>query len=141
MDAEAVCRRDETGVADRLHDALGPDGERPGLGDVGHRDAHGSVQSVGDRHAAGNHAGAQLVDAGGGAGPPGAVDGDGAGAVGSHRGADPRPVRDALGASVLNPKRLGNAAEYANLALCMIENGYFNGEDVRLDGGIRMAPR
>ena len=53
----------------------------------------------------------------------------------------PQNVRDALGASVLNPKRLGNPAEYANLALCMIENGYFNGEDVRLDGGIRMAPR
>ena len=53
----------------------------------------------------------------------------------------PQPVRDALGASVLNPKRLGVPAEYANLALCMIENGYFNGEDVRLDGGIRMAPR
>ncbi|MBB5705688.1 SDR family NAD(P)-dependent oxidoreductase [Sphingopyxis panaciterrulae] len=53
----------------------------------------------------------------------------------------PQNVRDALGASVLNPKRLGNPDEYANLALCMIENGYFNGEDVRLDGGIRMAPR
>jgi len=53
----------------------------------------------------------------------------------------PQNVRDALGATVLNPKRLGNPAEYANLAMCMIENGYFNGEDVRLDGGIRMAPR
>ena len=53
----------------------------------------------------------------------------------------PQNVRDALGASVLNPKRLGNPAEYAGLALTMIENGYFNGEDVRLDGGIRMAPR
>ena len=53
----------------------------------------------------------------------------------------PQNVRDALGASVLNPKRLGNPAEYANLALCMVENSYFNGEDVRLDGGIRMAPR
>jgi NAD(P)-dependent dehydrogenase (short-subunit alcohol dehydrogenase family) len=53
----------------------------------------------------------------------------------------PQNVRDALGASVLNPKRLGNPPEYANLAICMIENGYFNGEDVRLDGGIRMAPR
>jgi hypothetical protein len=42
---------------------------------------------------------------------------------------------------VLNPKRLGNPSEYANLAMCMIENGYFNGEDVRLDGGIRMTPR
>lgn len=53
----------------------------------------------------------------------------------------PQNVRDALGATVLNPKRLGHPAEYANLAMCMIENGYFNGEDVRLDGGIRMAPR
>ena len=53
----------------------------------------------------------------------------------------PQNVRDALGATVLNPKRLGNPPEYAALAICMIENGYFNGEDVRLDGGIRMAPR
>ena len=53
----------------------------------------------------------------------------------------PQNVRDALGATVLNPKRLGQPTEYANLAMCMIENGYFNGEDVRLDGGIRMAPR
>jgi len=53
----------------------------------------------------------------------------------------PQNVRDALGATVLNPKRLGNPPEYAMLAMCMIENDYFNGEDVRLDGGIRMAPR
>ena len=53
----------------------------------------------------------------------------------------PQNVRDALASTVLNPKRLGIPDEYANLALCMIENGYFNGEDVRLDGGIRMAPR
>jgi NAD(P)-dependent dehydrogenase (short-subunit alcohol dehydrogenase family) len=53
----------------------------------------------------------------------------------------PQNVRDALGATVLNPKRLGSPPEYAQLALTMIENGYFNGEDVRLDGGIRMAPR
>lgn len=53
----------------------------------------------------------------------------------------PQNVRDALGATVLNPKRLGDPVEYAHLAMCMIENGYFNGEDVRLDGGIRMAPR
>lgn len=55
--------------------------------------------------------------------------------------AAPQNVRDALAASVLNPKRLGQPDEYAKLALCMIENAYFNGEDVRLDGGIRMAPR
>ncbi len=55
--------------------------------------------------------------------------------------AAPQNVKDALGASVPFPKRLGNPEEYAKLALCMIENGYFNGEDVRLDGAIRMAPR
>ncbi len=53
----------------------------------------------------------------------------------------PQNVRDALSASVPFPKRLGQPAEYANLALCMIETSYFNGEDVRLDGAIRMAPR
>jgi NAD(P)-dependent dehydrogenase (short-subunit alcohol dehydrogenase family) len=55
--------------------------------------------------------------------------------------AAPQNVKDALSASVPFPKRLGNPPEYASLALTMIENGYFNGEDVRLDGGIRMAPR
>ncbi len=53
----------------------------------------------------------------------------------------PQNVKDALAASVPFPKRLGNPPEYAQLALTMIECGYFNGEDVRLDGAIRMAPR
>jgi NAD(P)-dependent dehydrogenase (short-subunit alcohol dehydrogenase family) len=53
----------------------------------------------------------------------------------------PQQVKDALAASVPFPKRLGDPAEYAQLALAMITNGYFNGEDVRLDGAIRMAPR
>lgn len=53
----------------------------------------------------------------------------------------PQNVRDALGAQVPHPPRLGQPDEYAALALCMIETGYFNGEDVRLDGAIRMAPR
>jgi NAD(P)-dependent dehydrogenase (short-subunit alcohol dehydrogenase family) len=53
----------------------------------------------------------------------------------------PQQVRDALGAQVPFPKRLGVPEEYASLALEMIKNGYFNGEDVRLDGAIRMAPR
>jgi len=39
------------------------------------------------------------------------------------------------------PKRLGQPAEYARLACEMVENGFFNGEVVRLDGGIRMAAR
>ena len=55
--------------------------------------------------------------------------------------AAPDNVRAALAASVPFPKRLGRPEEYANLALCMIETNYFNGEDVRLDGAIRMAPR
>ena len=42
----------------------------------------------------------------------------------------PEPVKAALAASVPFPKRLGNAEEYAQLALTMITNGYFNGEDV-----------
>lgn len=53
----------------------------------------------------------------------------------------PDNVKAALAASVPFPKRLGMPEEYAALALCMIETGYFNGEDVRLDGAIRMAPR
>ncbi|MBR2270377.1 SDR family NAD(P)-dependent oxidoreductase [Sphingobium sp.] len=55
--------------------------------------------------------------------------------------AAPQPVKDELAASVPFPKRFGIPDEYAALALCMIETGYFNGEDVRLDGAIRMAPR
>ena len=55
--------------------------------------------------------------------------------------AAPPQVKEALAASVPFPKRLGNAEDYASLALEMITNGYFNGEDVRLDGAIRMAPR
>ncbi|MBS0410169.1 MAG: SDR family NAD(P)-dependent oxidoreductase [Proteobacteria bacterium] len=53
----------------------------------------------------------------------------------------PPQVKEALAASVPFPKRLGAAEEYASLALQMVTNGYFNGEDVRLDGAIRMAPR
>ena len=53
----------------------------------------------------------------------------------------PENVKAALAASVPFPKRLGRPEEYAQLALTMITCGYFNGEDVRLDGGIRMPPR
>src|SRR5882757_8881400 len=52
----------------------------------------------------------------------------------------PQPLLDSLAASVPFPKRLGEPEEYAALALMMIENGYLNGEDIRLDGAIRMAP-
>ena len=53
----------------------------------------------------------------------------------------PDHVKSALAASVPFPKRLGHPDEYAALAELMITNGYLNGECVRLDGAIRMAPR
>ena len=53
----------------------------------------------------------------------------------------PPNVQDALGAQVPFPKRLGQAEEYARLACFLIENVYMNAASVRLDGGIRMAPR
>ena len=56
-------------------------------------------------------------------------------------GALPAEVLDALGKSVLYPKRLGRPEEIAHMALSLIENDYMNGECVRVDGGIRMQPR
>ncbi|MBA3578214.1 MAG: SDR family oxidoreductase [Sphingomonas sp.] len=53
----------------------------------------------------------------------------------------PPNVQDALGTQVPFPKRLGQPEEYARLACFMVENPYMNAEAVRLDGGIRMAPR
>jgi hypothetical protein len=56
-------------------------------------------------------------------------------------GRAPQQMKDALGAQVPFPKRLGAAPEFASLALELIRNGYMNGENIRLDGAIRMAPR
>jgi len=53
----------------------------------------------------------------------------------------PQPAQDSLGASVPFPARLGQPAEYAALAVHIIENGYINGETIRIDGALRMAPR
>jgi len=53
----------------------------------------------------------------------------------------PDDVRAALAASVVCPKRLGSPADYAALAAHMIANPYLNGEVVRLDGALRMAPK
>jgi NAD(P)-dependent dehydrogenase (short-subunit alcohol dehydrogenase family) len=50
-------------------------------------------------------------------------------------------IREGLAASVPHPKRLGDPEDYAHMALSLLENGYVNGHTVRLDGGIRMAPR
>lgn len=53
----------------------------------------------------------------------------------------PDEAREALGAGVLFPKRLGMPEEYARLVLSIVENPYLNGETIRLDGGLRMPPR
>ena len=53
----------------------------------------------------------------------------------------PPNVQEALGAQVPFPKRLGKAEEYAQLAAFIVETPYLNAESIRLDGGIRMAPR
>ncbi|MCC2098930.1 MAG: SDR family NAD(P)-dependent oxidoreductase, partial [Hyphomicrobiales bacterium] len=53
----------------------------------------------------------------------------------------PQEAQDSLAASIPNPPRLGAPEEYAALAMHMVENAYLNGELVRLDGALRMAPR
>jgi len=53
----------------------------------------------------------------------------------------PEKVLDSLNASVPFPKRLGKPEEFASLALELVRNAYFNGQAIRLDGAIRMAPR
>ena len=53
----------------------------------------------------------------------------------------PQEVQDSLGAAVPFPPRLGQPAEYAALALHIVENQMLNGETIRLDGAIRMAPK
>jgi len=53
----------------------------------------------------------------------------------------PDEVRASLGAMVPFPKRLGRPSEYAQLARDIIENPMLNGEVIRLDGAIRMAPK
>ena len=53
----------------------------------------------------------------------------------------PQAAQDSLGASVPFPARLGQPAEYAALAVHIAENGYINGETIRIDGALRMAPK
>ncbi len=53
----------------------------------------------------------------------------------------PEHVQEALAASVPFPKRLGRPAEFAELVAHIIENGYFNGSVIRLDGAIRLEPK
>jgi hypothetical protein len=53
----------------------------------------------------------------------------------------PDDARRALAASVPFPSRLGRADEYAALATHIVENVMINGETIRLDGAVRLAPR
>ncbi|NEK57229.1 SDR family NAD(P)-dependent oxidoreductase [Geodermatophilus sabuli] len=53
----------------------------------------------------------------------------------------PEEARIALEAGIPFPKRLGRPADYADLAMHIVEHGYLNGEVIRLDGALRMAPR
>lgn len=50
----------------------------------------------------------------------------------------PQEVQDGLAAEVTGPPRLGDPAEFARLAAHIVENGYLNGEVIRLDGALRM---
>jgi NAD(P)-dependent dehydrogenase (short-subunit alcohol dehydrogenase family) len=53
----------------------------------------------------------------------------------------PEAARLALGASVPNPPRLGHPDEFADLVWAIVRNPMVNGETIRIDGGLRMAPR
>ena len=53
----------------------------------------------------------------------------------------PKDVQDALAASVPFPSRLGTPADYAKLVHQIVTNDMLNGEVIRLDGAIRMAPK
>jgi NAD(P)-dependent dehydrogenase (short-subunit alcohol dehydrogenase family) len=53
----------------------------------------------------------------------------------------PQEARDKLGAAVPFPARLGRPAEFARLAVHIVENSMINGETIRLDGALRMPPR
>jgi NAD(P)-dependent dehydrogenase (short-subunit alcohol dehydrogenase family) len=50
-------------------------------------------------------------------------------------------AQDSLGASVPFPKRLGEPREFADLVMTIVRSGYLNGEVIRIDGALRMAPR
>jgi hypothetical protein len=53
----------------------------------------------------------------------------------------PQEVQDALAAGVPFPSRLGTPADYGKLVVHIVENDMLNGEVIRLDGAIRLAPK
>ena len=56
-------------------------------------------------------------------------------------GSLPKEAQDSLGAQVPFPSRLGHPDEYAMMVEAIVANPMLNGETIRLDGAIRMAPR
>ena len=53
----------------------------------------------------------------------------------------PEAVQESLAASIPFPKRLGRPEEFADLVAHIVENGYLNGETIRLDGAVRLVPK
>ncbi|MDH3399045.1 MAG: SDR family oxidoreductase, partial [Acidimicrobiia bacterium] len=53
----------------------------------------------------------------------------------------PEPAKESLSQQVLFPKRLAQPWEFAELAHLLLTHGYMNAETIRMDGGIRMAPK
>lgn len=53
----------------------------------------------------------------------------------------PEHIQESLSASIPFPSRLGKPEEYAELVAHIVENGYLNGETIRLDGAVRLAPK
>ena len=53
----------------------------------------------------------------------------------------PQEVQDSLAASVPFPSRLGTPEDYASLVMHILDNTMLNGETIRLDGAIRLAPK
>ncbi len=53
----------------------------------------------------------------------------------------PQPAQDSLAAAIPFPPRLGHPAEFASLVMHCVDNTFLNGEVIRLDGALRMAPK
>jgi len=53
----------------------------------------------------------------------------------------PQDIQQALGDAVPFPKRLGKPDEFADLCAHIVENAYFNGSTIRLDGAARLEPK
>jgi NAD(P)-dependent dehydrogenase (short-subunit alcohol dehydrogenase family) len=50
-------------------------------------------------------------------------------------------MKEALVASIINPRRMGRPEEFAKLVEAIVRNDYLNGENIRLDGALRFPPK